>query len=172
MAAVACIGCGAMFEDREGPTHRYMESSPGCWAVYGEVLAREYSDLSYASLHRLTVDAYAVQHPGRPSPQSTQSLALHLMSLCLVLERGVEPARTTAFLQTAAKPKGRFVWLVPPASQGAITVKDVHGAGNATEHKGLVRTWAESTWSAWASDHGTVRRWLAETMFVTPPRSR
>lgn len=47
MAGVACIGCGAMFADQEGPTHRYMESSPGCWAVYGEVVAREYSDLSY-----------------------------------------------------------------------------------------------------------------------------
>src|SRR3990172_11930020 len=119
MAGVACIGCGAMFEDREGPTHRYMESSPGCWAVYGEVLAREYGDVSYASLHRLTVDAYAVQHPGRPSPQSTQSVALHLMSLCLVLERGVEPARATAFLQVAARDKQRFVWLAPAGSLGS-----------------------------------------------------
>jgi hypothetical protein len=25
MAEVACIGCGAIFEDREGPTHPYME---------------------------------------------------------------------------------------------------------------------------------------------------
>ena len=32
--------------------------------VYGEVLAREYSDPSYVSLHRLTADTYAVQHPG------------------------------------------------------------------------------------------------------------
>jgi len=106
-----------MFEDREGPTHRYMESSPGCWAVYGEVLAREYGDISYASLHRLTVDAYSVQHPGQPSPQSTQSVALHLMSLCLVLERGVEPARATAFLQAAAEPKGQFVWPGAPEAR-------------------------------------------------------
>jgi hypothetical protein len=64
MAGVACVGCGAIFEDREGPTHRYTESSPACWAAYGEVVAREYSDSSYAALHGLTVDAYAVQHPG------------------------------------------------------------------------------------------------------------
>ena len=135
MVGVACIGCGAMFEDREGPTHRYMESSPGCWAVFGEVVAREYSDVSYSALHRLTVDTYAVQHPGRPSAQSIQSVALHLMSLCLVLERGVEPARATVFLQAAAEPKGRFDWLAPPASRGAVTVKDIHVAANASEHQ-------------------------------------
>jgi hypothetical protein len=138
-----------------------MESSPGCWAVYGEVLAREYGDISYASLHRLTVDAYAVQHPGQPSPQSTQSVALHLMSLCLVLERGVEPARATRFLQTAAEPKGQFVWLAPPPFRGAITVHDVHGAGNAAEHRNLVRAWADSAWASWSPHHSTIRAWLA-----------
>jgi len=138
-----------------------MESSPGCWAVYGGVLAREYGDGSYASLHRLTVDTYAVQHPGRPSPRSTQSVALHLMSLCLVLERGVEPARATEFLQIAAKPKGQFVWLAPPASRRAITVKDVHGAGNAFDHQKLVRAWADSAWAAWSPHHATIRAWLA-----------
>ncbi len=109
MAAVACVGCGAVFEDREGPTHRYLESSPGCWASYGEVLAREYSDFpAYGALHRLTVDTYAVQHPGRPSPQCIQSVALHLMSLCLVLEREIEPRRATEFLQTVGPAQGTF----------------------------------------------------------------
>jgi hypothetical protein len=160
MAGVACVGCGAVFEDVEGPTHRYIESSPGCWAVYGEVLAREYGDVFYGSLHRLSVDAYAVQHPGRPSPQSRQSVALHLMSLCLVLERGLEPARATAFLQTAAEPKGRFGWLEPPASRGAVTAKNVHGAGDAAEHRKLVRAWADSAWSSWSPHHATIRAWL------------
>jgi hypothetical protein len=172
MAAVACIGCGAMFADQEGPTHRYMESSPGCWAVYGEVVAREYSDLSYASLHRLKVDAYAVQHPRRPSAQSIQSVARHLMSLCLVLERRMEPGRATAFLQAAAEPKGRFVWLVPPASRGAVTVKDVHRAESATEHKRLVRAWAESAWSAWSPHHAAIGEWLAPVLDARPFRLR
>jgi hypothetical protein len=160
MAEIACIGCGGIFEDREGPTHRYMESSPGCWAVYGEVLAREYSDPSHASLHRLTTDAYAVQHPGRPSPQSVQSVALHLMSLCLVLERGLDPNRTTAFLKAAAGDKESYVWLAPPLSLGAITVQDVHRAASASEHKRLVRAWAESAWTAWSAHHATIGRWL------------
>lgn len=164
MASVACAGCGAFFEDREGPTHGYMESSPGCWAAYGEVLAREYSEPSYASLHRLTVDTYAVQHPGRPSPQSIQSVALHLMSLCLVLERGVEPGRATLFLQTAAREKGRFLWLASPESRGSITVKDVHRAESVAEHLKLVRAWADSAWSSWSSHHETIRAWLGASI--------
>jgi len=82
------------------------------------------------------------------------------MSLCLVLERGVEPARATVFLQTAAKDKGRFVWLAPPVSLGPVTVKDVHGVESATEHKRLVRAWAESAWSAWSPHHAPIKEWL------------
>ena len=75
---IPCIGCGALVPQQDGPTHRYMESSPGCWAIYCEVLAQEYSDIAFATAHRLTVDAYAVQHPGTPSPQSIQSIGVHL----------------------------------------------------------------------------------------------
>jgi hypothetical protein len=63
------------------------------------------------------------------------------MSLCLVLERGVEPDPATGFLQATARNKGRFTWLSPPASLGFVTVKDVHRAASATEHERLVRDW-------------------------------
>ena len=65
---IACTGCGALVPDTPGPTHRYIGASPQCWALFGEVLAREYSDFRYASVHQLTVDSYAAQHPGTPSP--------------------------------------------------------------------------------------------------------
>lgn len=76
-----CFSCGALVKDIDGPVHRYMDSSPGCWATFGEVLAREYSAVNYGLNHRLTVDAYALQHPGKHSPQSIQSIAVHLVSL-------------------------------------------------------------------------------------------
>lgn len=84
-----CVGCGALVPEIEGPTHRYLGAPPGCWAVYGEVLEKEYGDCSrYALNHRLTVDA--AQHPGVPSPQSIQSVAVHLIRL--YLERGLRPS--------------------------------------------------------------------------------
>lgn len=162
MALSKCPGCGGLFEDIEGPTHRYLEASPGCWAAYGELLAREYSDAAYYGVHRLTVDAYAVQHPGHPSPQSIQSVAVHLISLCLVLERGVDVQRATQAMQAAIKGKSRFTWLTPPASLGAVTVADVRAATGIEEHRKQVQAWGASAWAAWSPHHATIRSWLPQ----------
>jgi len=159
---VPCPGCGGNFPAIEGPTHRYLESSPGCWKVYGEVLAREYSDPAYARLHRLTVDTYAVQHPGRPNPQAIQSVAGHLISLCLVLERRKSMAEATKAVGLVTRRKGHYMWLDPPCSMGAVTVADVHMAQSIEAHLALVQKWAESAWSVWAPHHDRVRLWLAE----------
>jgi hypothetical protein len=137
-----------------------MESSPGCWAIYGEVLAREYSDSAYGRVHRLSVDAYAVQHPGRPSPQSIQSVAVHLIRLCLLLDKGVDLQRANDVIKAAAEREEPYVWLIPPSSLGAVTVADVYKAQAADEHEKLVRSWAASAWIAWAPHHTTVRTWL------------
>lgn len=162
MIMSTCPGCGGLFEDIEGPTHRYLESSPGCWAAFGEVLVKEYSDAAYYSIHRLTVDTYAVQHPGHPSAQSIQSVAVHLISLCLVLEQGVDVQRATQAMQAATKDKGRFVWLTPPASLGAITVADVRAATNLKEHRKQVQAWSTSAWAAWSPHHATIRGWVPQ----------
>ncbi len=164
MSLLPCIGCGGRFPDIDGPTHRYLESSSGCWACFGEVLAREYGDLEYHRVHRLTVDAYALQHPGQPSPQTIQSVALHSIALCAIFERGVELGDAGKILQQATQHKERFDWLTPPSSMGALTVADVHQAGDAQEHARLVRKWAEATWSAWSQHHPRIRNWLAGTV--------
>ena len=150
-----------MFPASAGPVHRYMESSPGCWAVYGEVLAREYGDAAYFSVHHLTVDAYAAQHPGQPSPQSIQSVAVHLVSLCLTFEHALPAELATAAMLAAAKGKAAFRWLEPPADRGRITAADVHRAGSAKEHARTVRAWAENVWAAWSMHHDTIRTWTA-----------
>jgi Family of unknown function (DUF5946) len=169
LARVPCIGCGGLVPDVTGPTHRYLESSPGCWRLYGEILAREYADPAFGALHRLTVDAYSVQHPGRPSPQTIQSVCVHLMGLCLVLEQGIAPGHATRALGAALEPKSRFVWLTPPHSLGGLTVVDVAAAVTPEEHLRMVRTWAEGAWAAWAAHHETVRAWLRE---AHAPKSR
>lgn len=155
---VKCMGCGGSFADIQGPTHRYMESSPGCWAAYGEVLAREYGDQAYFQVHRLTVDAYAVQHPGQPSPQSIQSVAVHLIRLYLVLETGLGMQRANDAFKAAAESR-TYTWLTPPSSLGDITVADVHKAKDVEEHRQRVRAWAESAWTAWSLHHAAIRAW-------------
>ena len=62
---VACDGCGGLFPPIDGPTHQYMESSPGCAAAAGMLFARHSKDFAaYFDVYRLATDAYAVQHPG------------------------------------------------------------------------------------------------------------
>lgn len=160
MTLKPCPGCGAMFSESSGPTHRYMESSPSCWAAFGNVLAREYSDPEYFEVHRLSVDAYAVQHPGQPSRQSIHSVGLHLIRLCLFFEHGLTSERANEAMLSAGKIKHTFTWLVPPSSLGKVTVADVVHAQTVAEHKKLVKLWAESAWQAWFSHHDTVRTWL------------
>ena len=136
-----------------------MDSSPGCWAAFGEVLAHEYSDVSFGRNHRLTVDAYALQHPGKQSPQSIQSIAVHLVSFYMIFERGMKMPEATQFLQRLVEHKAEFFWLEPPADFGSVTVRNVLDAKNAEAHLQTVKKWAESAWSAWEEHHGQAKKW-------------
>jgi hypothetical protein len=153
-----------MVPDVDVPGHRYIGSSPGCWATFGEVLAREYSDYRYARAHRLTVDAYAVQHPGEPSPHAIASVAVHLLHLYWVIEMGDETEHAALAMQRAAARKKEYFWLQPPSVLGAITVKHVHEAASPEAHVERVRAWAEEMWRVWRPHHEIVRSWarLAE----------
>ena len=154
-----CPGCGGLFPERAGPTHRYMESSPGCWAAYGAFLAESYTGASIGAAGQLAVDAYAVQHPGRPSPQSIQSVAVHLMSLCLAFEAEVVPSRAIQAIRAAAGQKSRYFWLAPPASRGDVTIADLP-PGPGRDPADFVRKWASSAWAAWGAHHAVIRSWL------------
>lgn len=161
MKTYKCFSCGGEFPDIEGPVHRYMLSSPGCWSVYGEILAKEYSDPSYFKVHRLTVDAYAVQHPGSTDRQSIQSVGVHLIRLCLFLEHGLTAENANDAMLEAGKNKLKFTWLEPPESLGTITAADVATVNTVNEHKAIVRAWAQNAWNAWSIHHDTIRLWLS-----------
>ena len=156
-----CAGCGALVPRGDGPTHPYIGASPGCWAIYGEVLARDYGEEAAAPVLQLAVDAYAAQHPGTPSRRSTQSVAVHLIILCLAFERGYDPARATEARRRALAHRQDYVWLDPPASLGPLTILDAHQARDLAEHAARVERWARSVWETWAPHHETVRRWAS-----------
>ena len=160
MSMSKCFSCGGNFPDIDGPVHKYMASSTGCWATYGEVLAREYSNPTFFEVHRLTVDAYAVQHPGSTDRQSIQSVGVHLIRLCLFLEHDLLPENANELMLLAGKNKKSFHYLEPPKDFGLITAKDVFNAKNELEHKELVRNWSSSVWDSWSIHHETIREWL------------
>ncbi|MBV8284954.1 MAG: hypothetical protein JO241_01485 [Candidatus Eremiobacteraeota bacterium] len=137
-----------------------MESAPGCWRIYGEVLAREYGDPAYYAHHSLSVDAYAVQHPGRPSRQTIRSVALHLARLYAILECNVPADRANDCMKRFAESDPSALhWLEPPANCGDITVVDAAAAAGAAAHAAIVREWAQSAWDAWSPHHAQIRAW-------------
>lgn len=156
-----CPGCGVLLPQAEGAVHRYMIASPACWATYGEVLAREYQDpAGFGRLHRLSVDAYAAQHPGEPCPESIKSVGVHLVRLGLVLERGLSLPRANAAMLRISELKHGFHWLEPPARRGSATVELVHAAKTADQHLAAVRHWAEAVWMAWSDHHAQIAAWM------------
>ena len=158
----ACPSCGAVTAAVVGPVHRYLDSSPGCWAAYGQVLEKEYSDFAYGKNHRLTVDAYALQHPGKPSSQTISSAAVHLASLCQILEHGMKPLESTEFMQNFVKHKECFTWLEPPENLGDVTVVDVLEVESSKQHLAQVEEWANATWLAWQQHHEQIETWIKE----------
>ena len=109
-AKVACPGCGAEVEDipelRSG--HLYVGSSAGCWLAYTELMGRQLSDPAPAGSRMLAVDAYMAQHPGVPGRQASQSVWVHLVGLCLVLEHGLDPLFSARAKAEVAAPDATF----------------------------------------------------------------
>ena len=153
---VPCPDCHALVPDVDGPTHAYIGGNAGCWAAWGELQARAYADLGLAAVMPLAVDAYAAQHHGVEGRRSAQSVWVHLVSLCAILERGSSPVDGIRHKQDLLRHDPVFAWLAPPADPGEVTVLDVAGlAGRPTG--AAVRRWAASVWAAWSAHHHAIR---------------
>jgi Family of unknown function (DUF5946) len=61
-------------------------SQDGCRALLAEVGGREFADEAFFQVHRLTVDAYCLQHPD-VYMKSSKSAAAHLAAMCWSMER-------------------------------------------------------------------------------------
>lgn len=153
-----CSSCGAKTPvSSTGDTHRYLGASPGCWARFGEVLAHEYSDPLYFSVHALTVDAYAVQHPGQESPQTISSINVHLVSLYAHYRDGVTLDELPQLKARMTKRKDLFRWLHPPENLGRMTINDIWKATSAEMHRDMVTQWGEIALDCWSNYHEYLR---------------
>lgn len=167
MALVLCPGCGGGFPDVEGPVHRYMTSSAGCWGGFAELLAADYATPQRMAFHQVVVDCYAAQHPGSGStPQQVQSVGLHLMTLCLFLENGTDPSLGTALHRRMVnRPVFRRL---ERSGTGATTWRDVPAGGKADDARDAAYLWARDVWETYRSEQITVRMWLREAGFTLP----
>jgi len=173
-----CPGCGALFPPSDGPTHRYVGASAGCWALFFASLnapdGPEMRDMlavsrvpetsadvppvpSAPSLEPLFGDAYGVQHHGDASAQAVQSVALHLLNL-----HGIISGRTTNPrwpIGRAAREKGVFRKLAPPALGSALTIRHLFPGGG-VDAPATRSDYVRSVYDAWMALHrSTVEEW-------------
>jgi hypothetical protein len=159
-----CWQCGAVLPVADDPGRADQLSSEACFAAYGRVLARCYEDAQLLRVRQLPVDAWAVQHPAPSSRVSDQSLALHLMTLHLFLEEGVDPERGPALHKSMMIGRPDYAWLEPPLHRGALTVADVSQPDRAH-----LEAWARAAWQAWADQHAKVLGWVDRWRQSRPP---
>lgn len=137
-----------------------MISSPACWRRYGELLAAEYSDNTLTPTHRLSVDTYAVQHPGDGSRRAIQSVGLHLARLALQLESPTMLPQETNDVMLRLGPRKSTLRLLTRPEKFTMTVADVAPFIGTARHAEAVRSWAESAWRDWRQHHDYIRSWI------------
>lgn len=144
----------------KGPTHAFVGASPACWRLYVQVSTLSPGRPEDFPLDRLVVDTYGAQHPGRRQVRALQSVAVHLMGLCSVLERGAEPRIVPTRAGKRVRRTLDLHWLEPPRPIGTLTVRGPLRAHGTDELAASVEAWALDVWTAWGPHHETVRRWL------------
>jgi hypothetical protein len=162
-----CVGCGGVVPDVDGATHDYMTTSPGCWQVYGRWAAgRAWSEPVDPVVAAHHVDCYAVQHPGgvEQDRRQRQSVAVHLISLCRLLEFDQPPQEATRSRTRigqsvlAALALDDWPLLDPPGRLGATTIADVALAAG-RDLPAVFDRWVHDCWDAWSEHHPIVREW-------------
>jgi hypothetical protein len=140
-----------------------MVAEPGCWHRFGLLQVRL---LSVGLKDSVVVDAYAAQHPANAhrDRRQRQSVAVHLVALCLHHELGVGIAdllrlrgRTSStvlpFLRVDDWPA-----LTPPPSWGELNSLTVMSVPD-RELPDAIREWPREVWRSWSAQHAVVRGW-------------
>ncbi len=153
-----CPDCRVVLPKFDGPVHRYLGASASCWAMYASLGAGE-PPITPGPLNALLVDAYTTQHPGTPSNQAIQSVAVHLLTLYGILVRGV-PIERAIWLRTRPLRDGsrhkhtRFTWLTPPSFETSLKIAAIVAEPTPQARVARVSDYVHNVWSIWwTSEH-------------------
>ncbi len=168
-----CPGCKASFtQEKELPLHKYGVMAPECWAAFNTLLGYEADNFGYPEEHRLTVDAYGVQHPQNLELQkqlgikerliqaSVQSVGRHLIGLYCALEKKMDLLSISKVMGQVIKSGQELELLEPQESMGDITIANFSPDFSREEYSQFAWAWAQSAWNAWAHKHDLVRSWM------------
>ncbi len=146
-----CDDCGAVVA----------QGKAGCLKIFEEILAKEFSDYRYGKTHRLTVDAYSLQHPDAYM-RSAKSFAAHLTGMCAALECEDVLAINQAVQKWLSKDPKLDRPVKVPSGRGRLTISHIQRAADSEEHIKRVREWARDVWGAWSEHHELARELISE----------
>jgi len=152
-SADRCSGCGLVVPG----------GTSGCQKIVDELWAREFGDVSYFRVHRMTVDTYCLQHPERYCA-SAKSFAAHLTGLCWLIEESGGRAVGSEALRRWLNGSVRLEKPEAPPVRGGLTVADVRDAADPEAYSRAVEGWARSTWEAYSSLHPMARDWIQQAL--------
>jgi hypothetical protein len=135
----------------------YFNCSPECWVIFEEVLAGSAGNPDvYASVHQLTIDAYAAQHAGAKHPD--RSVVVHLAGLYAAFELEMPFAEVPLMLQRGAARVKQWPHLRPPEFPSPLTIIEVALSETPPDHLTNVSSWAFSVWNSWVDHHADIKR--------------
>jgi len=151
---IDCPSCGALS----------VGGLDGCLSLFVNLGLREFTNADYFKMHRLSVDAYCLQHPEQYMV-SSKSAAAHLAAMCWTME--IEKSlHMPAQLKLWVDGPRRYVRILPPplCNLGDLTIIDVFGTKNPEEYETKVWQWAKSAWDAWSDHWDQARVWVQEAI--------
>jgi hypothetical protein len=146
-----CEDCGAVVA----------EGKVGCLKIFEEIIAREFSDVRYGRIHRLTVDAYSLQHPDKYM-RSGKSFAAHLTGMSAALEGEAALATNQAVQKWLSMNPQVEKPANIPERRGGLNITYIRSAADADEHVKCVREWARDVWDSWSEHHDLAKRLIGE----------
>jgi Family of unknown function (DUF5946) len=135
-----------------------LESGQKCKELFEAILAKEFSDYRYGKIHRLTVDAYCLQHPD-VYMVSAKSFAAHLVGMYCAMKYDGD-ADLLKDLQKWLNGKKQLVKPAMLKEFGDLTISHLAVAKDADDHSKLVKEWAESAWESYAVYHDLAKDWI------------
>ena len=135
-----------------------LDSAEECERIFHSILLKDFSDFSCAKVHRLTVDAYSLQHPD-VYMISSKSFAAHLTGICCAMEYGNDP-ELFRLLQKWLNRKKQIPRPENLENFGNLTIAHVSQAKSGPEHVDLVWEWARDVWEAYRPYRGLAMKWI------------
>ena len=131
-----------------------------CQALFQTFGAQAFDNLRLASVHRLAVDSYCLQHVD-PYCVSAKSYAAHLVGLCC----GVAHNGNPALYDIIHRWLNGSVTLNKPdvlGFRGRITLPEVLAIQPVEAQVKRVHDWAASVWDAYATQHEIAQVWVKQ----------